>query len=144
AHKEVASAHKEVASTPPIPSSISTYVVDERVSRARRHRASARRSYDSAFEAWWELFPEQHRVAKWKVADAYDEIIRSGVITVDELIDAVRRYAVSDDVARGYACAPLRWLNEERWHQDHRQVVHGPSGPSDGIRKGAAGAAAAI
>jgi hypothetical protein len=69
----------------------------------------------AAFEEWWFAFPAQRRVAKDKCANLYAKIVKAGKATPAILLTAARDYAASDDVARGFAVNPYRWLSEERW-----------------------------
>jgi hypothetical protein len=63
-------------------------------------------------EAWY-AFPAQRRFGRDKALAAYRKARKKA--TADEILAGVMRYAESDEVARGYACNPTKWLNEERW-----------------------------
>jgi hypothetical protein len=71
------------------------------------------------FAEFWDAFPQQRRAAKAKVLAKYGSIVKSKAATPNDLLQAARQYAKTSDVSRGYACAPLRWLNEERWRLDY-------------------------
>jgi hypothetical protein len=85
-------------------------------------RASAA---DRFFEEWWRAYPSQRRAAKDKCRAKYGAILRAGKqgdkpgVTPGQLLAAVQAYAQSRDVARGFACQPYRWLNEQRWTLDY-------------------------
>jgi hypothetical protein len=70
---------------------------------------------ERAFEEWWTAYPKQNRVAKEKVLGKYRALVSSKAISPAVLLTAVQQYANSRQVRDGYACAPLKWLNEERW-----------------------------
>lgn len=74
---------------------------------------------EEAFAEWWDQYPSKRRVAKAKVLAKYRTILKEKTVTADELLGKVMAYAMSRDVIEGFACAPLRWLGEERWKLDY-------------------------
>jgi hypothetical protein len=70
---------------------------------------------DDGFDEFWRQFPAQRRAAREKCRTKYRAIVKSRRATPEQILGAVLRYSASDDVACGFACAPHRWLNEERW-----------------------------
>ena len=57
--------------------------------------------------------------------------------TKEELENAVRNYAQSDEVARGYSKGAAAWLNDERWTTTYKpaQHVQNLSGGQCGVKK---------
>lgn len=86
---------------------------------------------EETFETWWQAFPAQRRGAKPKCREKFRAIIKSGV-SAEELIDGARRYARSDNVRRGYAMSPHRWLNEGRWTDEVSSATGGGGGSGSG------------
>jgi hypothetical protein len=80
------------------------------------------------FQIFWAAFPKQRRAAREKTLAKFRSILRGGKVTAADLIAGARRYSASDDVLRGYACAPLRWLGEERWLLDQPSSARRPNG----------------
>jgi hypothetical protein len=73
---------------------------------------------EAACREWWNQFPKQRRANWTGVLAKYRTLIKAKAVTPDELLAKAMSYSMSDDVARGYACNPLRWLREERWRLD--------------------------
>jgi len=66
-------------------------------------------------------------------------VIKAKTVTADELMAAVMRYGTSGDVVKGYACAPLRWLKEQRWELDYQPPpTTSPPAASHGLAEAAA------
>jgi hypothetical protein len=65
------------------------------------------------FDVLWLAFPSTRRIARDKALAAYCKARTKA--TAEEILEGVRRYAESDEVARGFACNPTKWLTEERW-----------------------------
>jgi hypothetical protein len=86
-----------------------------------------------AFREWWNQFPPKHRAARPKVLAKYRAIVKSKAATPDELLAKVMAYGMSDEVARGYECAPFKWLDEGRWQLDFAPATsaNGAGRPND-------------
>jgi hypothetical protein len=91
------------------------------------------RAIEEEFTRWWELYPPQRRTNRKQALARYRSIIQSKTATPDELIDAVQRYAASDDVARQYACMPTTWLNQERWTLSSQPARRGTGQRRNGL-----------
>lgn len=84
------------------------------------------RELERSFAEFWAAFPAQRRATRAAVLKSYSAIVSGNRATAEQLLAAAERYAASSDVVRGYACAPLRWLREERW-----QLAYRPSQPEE-------------
>jgi len=67
------------------------------------------------FDVLWWAFPSLRRAGRAKCLAMYRKIIVTQAATAEEILAGAQRYAASDEVSRGFACALTRWLNEERW-----------------------------
>jgi hypothetical protein len=74
------------------------------------------------FTDWWSAYPK--KVAKEAGRKAYAKALKKGV-SPDQLLAAVKVYAKSDTVLKGYICNPATWLNEGRY-EDTPQVSNAP------------------
>jgi hypothetical protein len=72
-------------------------------------------SVERSFSEFWEAFPAQRRSARAETLARYRAIVSGGEAAADTLLAAAAQYSGSREVAEGYACAPERWLREERW-----------------------------
>jgi hypothetical protein len=70
------------------------------------------------FEELWHVFPKQRAGNKTKAYQAYLKTIKEGRSTAEELLEAVKNYSKSDEVARGYACGGARYFNDDKFNQD--------------------------
>src|SRR5581483_2613611 len=82
--------------------------------------------YETQF---WANFPKQRRGDRPQVFKLLAKLRKDKTVTWKELFAGVLRYAASDDVARGFAKAPLPWLRGHRWEIDN-------GGGSNGQRAG--------
>lgn len=82
---------------------------------------------DEAFETAWSAFPAQRKGARDKALVAWRSAFRrhSG-LEADAIIAAIRDYAGSDEVARGFAKGMAAWLNDDRWTVTY--AAPGPGG----------------
>lgn len=69
------------------------------------------------FEDFWKLFPKQRAGSKAKAHAAYRQALKRA--SHDEIMGGLKAYAVSDEVARGYAKGASAWLNDDRWTCDY-------------------------
>lgn len=109
----------------------------------RKSARAQRNSIDEVeeyFPKFWAAYPPQRRTAKAKVKAQYRLIIESKAATVADLELGAISYAGSKDVRQGYACAPLRWLMEERWRD--APPASAPA-PANGVSKPSTAADAA-
>jgi len=71
--------------------------------------------YADDFTAFWKIYPEHGRVKKPTAFSAWLKAIKTA--SVAEIMEAVKIYAESDDVRRGYACHASTFLNQRRWEE---------------------------
>lgn len=74
--------------------------------------------YKESFEEFWKEYPKQRAGAKDKAYKSYCKAISEKKITVEKLLEVVKRYAISDDVRKGYAKGCAAWLNDERFNDE--------------------------
>ena len=73
------------------------------------------RSIEIAFNTFWAKYPKQRAGAKDKARKKFVSIIKAGRATVDEILQGVMAYCMSEEVADGYAKGCVAWLNDDRW-----------------------------
>ncbi len=88
-------------------------------------------------DAFWAKYP--NRKAKAHAMKALDKVAFAGKTAWADLINALERYIVSDDVIRGYAKHPATWLNAECWKDENGPAKIGTNGGSLGFFEIAAG-----
>ena len=89
-------------------------------SRDSREETRARRAWP--FDEFWKVFP--NKVGKQAAEKSFAKVERSGTVSFDDLIAALRRYAGKTD-DRPW-CNPTTWLNQGRWTD---QPANGPQAP---------------
>lgn len=89
---------------------------------ARAPKADAIRVSQADFDRFWDLVPK--KVGKLDAEKKFFAAIKSGQVTVDELIAGMRRYAQhirSNSTDDQYVSHPASWLNKGRWHDELKQ-----------------------
>jgi hypothetical protein len=71
----------------------------------------------AGFDIFWELYPRQRRGDKTKSYDAYCKALEKD--TPENILDGLKDYSKSDEVAKGYAKGCQAWLNDSRWLNDY-------------------------
>jgi hypothetical protein len=74
-------------------------------------------------DQFWTAFPPFRRESKRKVGDKLARIRADGKVGWEQIIGAVKRYAATDPGQ--FACAPLVWLNGERWDREYGSTKGG-------------------
>lgn len=69
------------------------------------------------FEKFWEIYPKTRRGSKEKALNAYRKALTRD--TEENIYEGTRRYAASDEVARGFGKGAEAWLNDDRWRNDY-------------------------
>lgn len=64
------------------------------------------------FERFWKVYPK--KVGKPKAERNFARAVRFGA-DAEAIIEGARRYAASDQVARGFVKHPEGWLTDQRW-----------------------------
>jgi hypothetical protein len=86
----------------------------------RKEVARASEQEPERFSEFWAACPL--KVDKKPTMKAYRETIQKRLATPDELIAAMKDYAQTQDVKRGFIKHPHRWLRDGRW-TDERSTV---------------------
>lgn len=79
-----------------------------------------------SFTVFWECYPKQRAGAKDKALKAWLKALTRAA--EHEILEGVRAYATSDEVARGFAKGAAAWLNDDRWTTDYNAK---PAGKPD-------------
>lgn len=94
----------------------------------KRERENAHEDVNNLFDRFWEIFPRQRRGSRQEALKAYRKATTRA--TEEEIYEGTRRYASSDEVARGWGKGAAAWLNDDRWTVEYRIVpASGPSKP---------------
>lgn len=73
--------------------------------------------YMSDFDEFWELYPKQRAGSKKKAMSSYKSAL--GRATKEQIIQGLKSYVVSDEVAKGFAKGAAAWLNDDRWLSEY-------------------------
>ena len=76
--------------------------------------------YNNKFEEFWILYPRQRRGNKEKSFKAYYRAIKENRATPEQLTEAVKNYAISDEVKKGFAKGCEAWLNDDRFNNEYK------------------------
>lgn len=76
-------------------------------------------SYSETFLEFWNLYPKQRKDTKEKSHKAYTKALKEKRGTEAEILDGLRSYVMSRDVAEGMAKGTVAWLNNSRWTWDY-------------------------
>jgi uncharacterized protein YdaU (DUF1376 family) len=80
---------------------------------------------ETRFDEFWELYPRQRRGKKENAFKAYNTALEEKRATEEEIINGVKAYRNSDEVANGYAKGAAAWLNDDRWGNDYSITATG-------------------
>lgn len=69
------------------------------------------------FEDFWVLFPRKRRGDKQKGLRAFERALKKD--SYENIMDGLRAYAKSDEVAKGFAKGCEAWLNDSRWLNEY-------------------------
>lgn len=95
-------------------------------------------------EQFWNRYPKARRTARKTVASKLAALRAGGEVDWAKLMAGLDRYNATDDVARGFACAPVVWINGGRWMDEvqkggsNGKADHGRSGRVDPVAAAAA------
>jgi hypothetical protein len=84
-------------------------------------------------EQFWKAFPPYRRESKRKVGEKLARIRIDGKVPWSQIIGAVGRYAATDPGQ--FACAPMVWLNGERWDREYGAEVKINGGAGNGTNR---------
>lgn len=79
--------------------------------------------HSSDFEEFWKEYPKQRAGNKQKAFASYKRVLKERRATVEELLEAVKRYSASDEVKRGFAKGCQAWLNDDRFNSAYVENV---------------------
>jgi hypothetical protein len=112
---------------------ISNSLLKQPISRKRKPPPAD--DLDERFSEWWDQFPKQRRAGYEKCRSLYRRVVTGRKASAADLLAGVMRYSGSQDVAKGFACNPHRWLSEERWGLEPTPASAGS--PDAGFRRAA-------
>lgn len=73
--------------------------------------------YAETFETFWRDYPKQRAGSSKKADAALRQALKRA--TAEEILAGLARYAISDEVAKGFAKGAAAWLNDDRWNSDY-------------------------
>lgn len=84
---------------------------------------------DDRFDEGWEAFPPKRKGSRERAAVAWKSALRRhDGLGPETILDGIRRYVGSDEVARGFVKGMAAWLNDDRWTVEY-DPADGRSGP---------------
>lgn len=69
------------------------------------------------FDVFWDLYPSQRKGDKQKSFTAYQRALKKD--THENIMDGLKSYVRSDEVAKGFAKGCAAWLNDSRWLNEY-------------------------
>lgn len=81
-------------------------------------KSGTRYTYDEVFEAWWRAYPGTRKDSKSRAYAKWNTLLRSGRVFLEDLFMGLLRWINSEEWQKDggqFICAPLVWLNKERW-----------------------------
>lgn len=73
--------------------------------------------YQKDFDLFWSIYPKQRAGSKEKALTAYKSALKK--TKPEEILNGVKAYIGSNEVADGFAKGCAAWLNDERWTSDY-------------------------
>lgn len=77
-----------------------------------------RATYSAEFEQFWEAFPKARRVGKKGTYAKWQQVLRKGEATFEEIMEGLERYKAGWNPA--YYHMPTTWLNKGLWDGDYQ------------------------
>lgn len=77
-----------------------------------------RATYSAEFEQFWAAFPKVRRVGKKGAYAKWQQVLRKGEATFEEIMEGLERYKVGWNPA--YYHMPTTWLNKGLWDGDYQ------------------------
>ena len=93
--------------------------IERHPKQEQEHKQEQKEIYKESFSKFWDMYPKQRAGSKAKAYASFCKAIKEGRITEDKLLEAVRMYAESDEVKRGYAKGCAAWLNDDRFNNNY-------------------------
>lgn len=78
--------------------------------------------YKESFENFWSIYPKQRAGSKQKAYQSFCKAIKEKRATEEILLSAVRVYAQSEEVKRGFAKGCAAWLNDDRFNNNYGEI----------------------
>lgn len=75
--------------------------------------------YKESFSKFWDMYPKQRAGSKAKAYASFCKAIKENRVTEEQLLQAVKVYAESDEVKRGFAKGCAAWLNDDRFNNKY-------------------------
>lgn len=87
---------------------------------------SKKNIYIEDFNEFWKEYPKQRAGSKEKAYKSYCKVITDKRATKESLLQAVKNYAQSQEVERGFAKGCAAWLNDDRFNTVYKTEVSAP------------------
>ena len=71
------------------------------------------------FEEFWQIYPKQRIGNKDKARAAFEAAVGRTKTTPEQILAKAKEYALSDEVARGFAKGAQAWLNDDRYLRNY-------------------------
>lgn len=85
----------------------------------------------SDFEEFWKYYPKQRAGSKTKAYTSYCRVIKEKRATIETLLASVKKYAISEEVKRGFAKGCAAWLNDDRFNNEYTSTADNYSSDID-------------
>ncbi len=85
----------------------------------KKETIKEKRKFTENFETFWKNYPKQRIGSKDKAYTSYCRVLKENRCTEERLLEAVKEYAYSDEVRRGYAKGCAAWLNDDRFNTEY-------------------------
>lgn len=95
--------------------------IDNNIVNNNPYNPQGDKEYTEDFLDFWRLYPKQRAGSKDKAFKAYLKALKEKRTTKEQLYAAVKRYAFSDEVLRGFAKGCAAWLNDDRFNTTYTQ-----------------------
>jgi hypothetical protein len=90
---------------------------DTRTTQNNKKGKKEKKDNNIFFDDFWGLFPRQRRGDKQKGLRAFERALKKD--TYENIMDGLKAYAKSDEVANGFAKGCEAWLNDSRWLNEY-------------------------
>lgn len=87
-----------------------------------------------SFDYFWGLYPRQRRGNKEKARRAYMNALSEFRATENDILEGVKAYAASQEVANKRAKGCEAWLNDDRWGNDYAPPTNSGGGQGAEIK----------
>lgn len=77
--------------------------------------------YKKEFDEFWLIYPKQRAGSKEKAYKSFCKAIDEKRVTIEKIMESVKLYSKSDEVAKGFAKGCAAWLNDDRFNNFYKQ-----------------------